>query len=294
MSLCDDVRQHCAAVVAEARHVSVDEEALGAYDLDGPAPEPDPLDAERHFLEGTPDEIAAYMLMLDAINFGSGWFPLLVKRPFCSGYYTVSWALADHVRAHGIPTNAELRTMSTEQIAAALGQDPALELMSLYAQALRELGRFLGKRSPAQIVEGARGSAERLAATLAGGMTMFADAGFFKRAQIAASDLALAGVAEFSDLDRLTIFADNLVPHVLRCDGVLRYDDELATHIDGGGLLPMDRREHEIRAGAVHACELLAQRLGIAPRALDTWLWNRGQGEAYKARPRHRTRTVYY
>ncbi|MEO6496224.1 MAG: queuosine salvage family protein, partial [Solirubrobacteraceae bacterium] len=164
----------------------------------------------------------------------------------------------------------------------------------LYAQALRELGRFLGNRSPATIVEEARGSAERLAASLASGMTMFHDSGFFKRAQIAASDLALAGVAEFSDLDRLTIFADNLVPHVLRCDGVLRYDDELATHIDSGALLPMDRREREVRAGAVHAGELLAQRLGIAPRALDTWLWNRGQGEAYKARPRHRTRTVYY
>ena len=45
---------------------------------------------------------------------------------------------------------------------------------------------------------------------------MFADHGFYKRAQIVASDLALAGVAEFDDLDRLTIFADNLVPHVLR------------------------------------------------------------------------------
>ncbi len=38
-------------------------------------------------------------------------------------------------------------------------------------------------------------------------------------------DLPLAGVAEFGDLDRLTIFADNLVPHVLRCDGVLVYDE---------------------------------------------------------------------
>ena len=166
--------------------------------------------------------------------------------------------------------------------------------MSLYAQALRELGRFLGARSAFDVVGEAGGSAERLAASLAGGMTMFADTGFYKRAQIVPSDLALAGVAQFTDLDRLTIFADNLVPHVLRCDGVLRYDDALAAHIDSGALLPMDDREREIRASAVHACELLAARLGVAPRALDTWLWNRGQGEDYKARPRHRTRTVYY
>ncbi|MFL5845070.1 MAG: queuosine salvage family protein [Solirubrobacteraceae bacterium] len=294
MSLCDDVRQHCAAVVAGARHVSIDEEALGAYDLDGPPPEPDALDPERHYLEGTPEQVTAYLLMLDTINFGSGWFPLLAKRPFSSGYYTVSWALADHVRAHGIPANADLRAMSTERIARVLGQDPSLELMSLFSQALRELGRFLGDRPPHVVVAAADGSAERLAATLAAGMPMYHDAGFYKRAQIVASDLALAGVAQFSDLDRLTIFADNLVPHVLRCDGVLHYDDALAAHIDSGALLPMDAREHEIRAAAVHACELLARRLGVAPRALDTWLWNRGQGEVYKNRPRHRTRTVFY
>jgi hypothetical protein len=27
---------------------------------------------------------------------------------------------------------------------------------------------------------------------------------------------------------------------------------------------------------------------------LDVWLWNRGQAPEYKARPRHRTRTVFY
>ena len=52
-------------------------------------------------------------------------------------------------------------------------------------------------------------------------MPFFDDRGFYKRAQIAANDLHLAGVVDFADIDRLTIFADNLVPHVLRLDGVL-------------------------------------------------------------------------
>jgi hypothetical protein len=301
MGLCDDVRRRCAAVAADARWVRIDTDRLGAYDLDGPGGRdwtPDPLDPERHYLEGSREDVAAYLLMLDAINFGSGWFPLLRKRQIdgvpLGGYYTVAWTLADHVRAEGIASNADLRAMSTDRVAAILGQDPALELMSLFAQALRELGRFLGDRSALAIVDEAGGSAERLSQTLAGGMAMFADTGFFKRAQIVPSDLALAGVAEFADLDRLTIFADNLVPHVLRCDGVLVYDDALAAHIDSGRLLPMDEREREIRACAVHACEQLAARLGVQPRALDTWLWNRGQDELYKARPRHRTRTVFY
>jgi hypothetical protein len=298
MGLCDDVRASCAAIARDARHVRIDEAALAAYDLDGPPPEPDPLDAERHFLEGPREDVATYFLALDTINFGSGWFPLLAKRAVdgipVSGYYTVAWALADAFRADGPPTNAQLRAMSSDRMAEILGQEPSLELMGLFAQALRELGRFLGDRPALAAIEAAGGSAERLAQTLAEGMALFADRGFYKRAQIVPSDLALAGVATFTDLDRLTIFADNLVPHVLRTDGVLRYDAGLAAHIDSGATLPMDAREREIRACAVHACELLAARLAVPPRALDTWLWNRGQGEAYKALPRHRTRTVFY
>jgi hypothetical protein len=84
------------------------------------------------------------------------------------------------------------------------------------------------------------------------------------------------------------------VPHVLRVDGVLRYEPELATRIDAGELLEPGGAEREIRACAVHACELIAERLAIPPRDLDVMLWNRGQEPRYKARPRHRTRTVYY
>jgi hypothetical protein len=125
-------------------------------------------------------------------------------------------------------------------------------------------------------------------------MRFFDDRGFYKRAQIAASDLALAGIADFHDLDRLTIFADNLVPHVLRVDGVLRYQPALAARIDAGVPLPQGPEEREIRACAVHACERLAERTGTPPRVLDVRLWNRGQAPEYKRVPRHRTRSVYY
>jgi len=125
-------------------------------------------------------------------------------------------------------------------------------------------------------------------------MALFDDRGFWKRAQIVPSNLALAGVAQFADLDRLTIFADNLVPHVLRCEGVLVYDPRLAAHIDAGRLLRPGPQEREIRACAVHACELLSTRLAIAPRDLDHRLWTRGQEPEFKAHPRHRCRTTAY
>jgi hypothetical protein len=293
MTLPEQVRAHAAQVVAGARHVRIDAERLAAFQADGDAMAPE-LDPERHFLDGDRDAVAAYLLTLTAVNFGSGWFPTLRKRRGMSGYFTVASGLTDRFRAHGPWPPAGLRALTTEEIAAVLGQPRDHELMSLFAQALRQLGRFLGDRTPLQVVEAAGGSAERLARTVAGAMSMWNDRGFYKRAQILPSDLALAGIAPFSDLDGLTIFADNLVPHVLRCDGVLVYDPLLAARIDAEELLTDARAEREIRAAAVHACAQLADRLKVPERILDMWLWNRGQAPEYKARPRHRSRTVFY
>jgi putative queuosine salvage protein len=294
-SLTDQVRASCAEIAGDARSVRIDLDALGVLDP-GPRPEMDP---ERHYLEGDPEAVAAYVLALDAINFGSGWFPTLRKRRgpdgrAVSGYFTVAWGLADRFRAAGPWSNADLRALHTEEVADVLGQPRGHELMALFAQALRQLGAFLGDRGALDVVAAAGGSAVRLAEHLAAGMSMFADRGFYKRAQITASDLELAGVATFDDIDRLTIFADNLVPHVLRCDGVLVYDERLAAHIDAGHPLRPGPQEREIRACAVHACALLAERTGMTERDIDNALWTRGGGPEYKALPRHRCRTIFY
>jgi hypothetical protein len=290
MALSDIVRARSREIAATARSVRIDLEALEVL-APGQSPE---LDPQRHYLEGPQEDVAAYLLVLDTINFGSGWFPTLRKRTGSSGYFTVAWALADRWRAGAGWTNAQLRAMRAEEVADTLGQQRDHELMALYAQALRELGRFLGDRHALDVVAAARGSAVRFAELLAADMTMWQDNDFYKRAQIAPSDLALAGVAEFSDLDALTIFADNLVPHVLRCEGVLVYDERLAAHIDAERELRPGPQEREIRACAVHACAAIAPRTGMSERDVDNALWYRGQRPEYKARPRHRCRTVYY
>src|ERR687892_87191 len=169
MRLLDEVRAHCREVASSARFVSID---LDAWREPEAVPA-DALDPESHYLEGPAEDVAAYLLTLDAINFGSGWFPTLDKRPGCSGYYTVAWALADRFRTEGPWNNEELRSLH-----------------------------------PAAV-------------------------------------------------------ADALVPHVLRVDGVLHYDDALARRIDAGELLEPGGAEREIRAAAVHACELIAAELGI-------------------------------
>jgi hypothetical protein len=100
-----------------------------------------------------------------------------------------------------------------------------------------------------------------------------------------------------AEQERLTAFADNLVPHVLRLDGVLRLDPGLASRIDAGELLRHDSPEEvELRAGAVHAVELICAAApdGLWPARADLLLWNRGRLPRYKSVPRPRSRNTAY
>ncbi len=298
MPLVDDIRSACAGVAARARHVRVVEEAIEPYARTLPSESPPAPDLDGASLE----ERAAFSLTLNAINFGSGWFPTLRKPAGLSGFRTVEAGL----RARGPWTAAELIAIETPEVAAAFGQDPTHELMALFTVALRELGdrltveyfgRFLG------LVRSADGSAERLAETLASWPTWHDVSShdgevvpFYKRAQIAAGDLHLAGIAPAEDIGRLTLYADNLVPHVLRLDNVLEFDERLVRRIDDGLLLEHGSPEEvEIRACALHAVELLVAAHGdTTATAVDNALWNRGALPRYKARPRHRARTTAY
>jgi hypothetical protein len=266
-------------------------------------PAPDP---EAHLLEGAEEELAAFWLTLDAINFGSGWFPTLRKLPGRSGYYTVAIGIRERFAARGPWTAGQLTSIDAAEVAMVLGQDSGHELMTLFASSLQDLGRRVVAESGgrfAAVAARAGGSAAALVDQLAG-WSCFEDTSmydgfsvpFLKRAQIVAADLTGAGAAAFSDIDRLTMFADNLVPHVLRLDGVLRFDPQLVARIDRGELLVHGSAEEvEIRACALHAVELIvAGRPGSSAAEVDRVLWHRGQGRDYKASPRHRSRCTAY
>ena len=307
MLLLDEIRAAAAWVAGRARHVRVDEAAVPAYAATIPPGGGDAgLDPDAHLLTGTREERAAFFLTLDAVNFGSGWFPTLRKPQGRSGYFTIATGLRARFAAAGPWSAAELAAMSAEEIAAAVGQDPGHELMTLFAASLRDLGaRVAAEHSGrfASVVDAAGGSAEGLVGELAR-WPCFADVStyegrrvpFFKRAQIATADLALAGVAAFGDLARLTLFADNLIPHVLRLDGVLRFEPGLAARIDAGDLVEHgSAAEVEMRAGAVHVAELICRERGdLTARAVDQVLWNRGAAPRYKAVPRPRARATAY
>lgn len=315
----ETIRQRCREVVRRARSVRIDDaglEALATRLADRPWPEED-LDPAHHF-RGSEADTLAFVIALDAINFGSGWFPALRKRQGLSGYRTIATACKERFEREGAWSGETLRATTVDSMAGMLDQDiddpEVAELMALYAKAWRDLGAWLGHRHADRfesVVESAAGSAARLVRSLAE-MTLYRDVAryeelevpFYKRAQITVADLARAfGPASgprFEDLDSLTLFADNLVPHVLRCEGMLVYDTGLAARIDGEELIGFGSPEEvEIRASAVEAVERLTIALAdrgrpTTARALDGLLWNAGQAPAIKARPRHRTRCTYY
>jgi Queuosine salvage protein len=323
----EQVRAACAWVAERARFVRIDREALAQYAL-GPADAAgDTAFHPQSFVQGTrggrrsEDRVraengsfaddgrerrAALVICQDAINFGSGWWPTIRKREGHSGYSTIAAGIADRFRDS--PWSArDLIECSARSVGQVLGQDAEHPLMGLYADALRDVGEHLlrdhrGRFS--NLLDAAGGSAIALVDRLAG-WRAFADVStyegravpFFKRAQIAAADVSRAGLAELACVERLTAFADNLVPHVLRVDGVLRLAPDLLERIDSGALLRHDSAEEvELRACAVHAVELLASATGgrLCPAQVDEILWHRGRAPRYKAVERSRCRTTAY
>ncbi len=312
------IRAACAEVARRARFVKIESGELERFAslLSQHRPTPPALDP-AHLAFKEESTTVGFALTLNAINFGSGYFPYLKKTGELSGYRTIATALRQRFEREGPLSAAQLGRVSAGDCARLFGQaetGPAGELMSLFARAWNELGAWLMSEYGGAFegpVKEARGSAERLTRLLAR-MPMYQDVAiyqgfrvpFLKRAQITCADLATAlrgrGLGRFEDLAQLTIFADNLVPHTLRMLGVLSYDLLLLQRIEGEEELASGSEEEvEIRACALHAVELLSAacaRRGytIAPHKLDLLLWSRGQSPAIKAKPRHRTRCTFY
>ncbi len=319
--LLSEVREKCRLVAQQATFVRIAEARIPPYaeslplDLAIKAE----LDPQSHFV-GQGEETLSFLIALDAINFGSGYFPHLHKRANKSGYFTIAAGLTDHYREEGPLSARQLASITPSDCARIFDQtpdnQPIAELMRLFATAWNDLGGWLLQRFDGSfngVIESAAGSAEQLVIKL-GEMPFYQDVlpysgmrvPFYKRAQLTAADLSLAfqgeGYGRFDDLSELTIFADNLVPHVLRVDGLLIYDGDLAGRIDSGeahdvgegrggrnsgrpfGLCahpgrdlagridsgePIPAGSHEeveLRACALHAVELMAAALRQAGR----------------------------
>ena len=152
MGLFDEIRAGCRAVAAGAGSVRVVEDRLDAYAaelaplLDAPVDD----DPGRMRLGSVPETVA-FVVALDAVNFGSGWFPVLRKRPGMSGYHTIATAF----REHGAPTATWLAGIDAAGCCELFGQEPtepAAELMACFAEAWNQLGHLLLDRYDGEAV----------------------------------------------------------------------------------------------------------------------------------------------
>lgn len=307
-------------VIDAARDVRIDRDAverLAARLADRGVEAPD-WRVWPHWWDDT-DRAADYVLVLDALNFcfwGEPRWRVEYEGRILDGYWALAACLRRALEA-GVPLlDADYLAAFDEIEAAELFEGEAeIPLLDARIANLREVGQGLHDAggSFAQLVRDAGGSGETLVSEIVRHFPSFDDTAtydgapvrLYKRAQILVSDLhgiyGGQGLGAFSDLDRLTAFADYKIPQVLREAGILVYTPALADTVDRQELIPPgDPREVEIRAGTVWGCELLRQELerwrpGQPLRAfeVDWLLWSDAQGRTI-SKPYHRTRTIFY
>jgi hypothetical protein len=114
------------------------------------------------------------------------------------------------------------------------------------------------------------------------------------------SALRTSGQFPLADLDKMTAFADYIVPVALRLLGITSYSPELEHAIEAYQMIPRDsRQEIEIRAHCIYATALLCEEINnlrpknqqiILPQ-IDARLWTHYHTTWW---PHHLTRTIMY
>jgi hypothetical protein len=317
------VRVAAKFVTSCATHVSIDDSRVKTvaekmHGTGGP-PMPSWKDVHLGTIQLSDEELANYVLVLDALNFcfwGHPRWRVSYPRETHNGY----WALVGALRRaleEGYPiTEARyLSTIPTHDVAMILRGESIIPLFAARLAHLREVGRGLEREwngSFLTCIQQSGGSVTPLLRRIIAGFPCFVDISqyqfraipFYKRAQILVSDVAGAfqgtPVGEVHDLHALTAFADYKVPQVLQQLGVLRYSKHLRDLLAGFNVIPRGSAlEVEIRAATIHAVERIAEYLAqqdksVPAYAVDWYLWELGQSVAHETLPYHRTITAAY
>jgi hypothetical protein len=192
-----------------------------------------------------------------------------------------------------------LATVSAEQLGEIL---PGLQLLEERAAILREVGVQLRDRWDGSFANllASVSTVEEYVEVLTRDFPRFDDVPFWKLAQLSAWILHIEGAVQWPDLERLTAFADYIVPAGLRVMGILDYSQELAAAVDSWTPIEAGSSwEVEIRAATVWAChrlreavnELRPPELQIVDAQIDARFWL----FFHKTHlPHHLTDTVYY
>jgi hypothetical protein len=308
-------------VVDAARDVSLDLDRLGehagwmAYE-ELPAPAfmlPFPLELDR-------DGIVDFVLTATCINFAFTNFETRVRwevehdgRALADAdgmHYCLQRAVAEGVPVTDGAWLAEVTAGQLREIFS--GGNSELQLLDERARIWREVGAVLVERYDGRFsnVFASAGTCAAFLDVLTRDFPRFDDTAeydgetvrFWKLAQLSVwiLEATLPDGTGFDDLDRLTAFADYIVPAALRVLGITRYSDELESAVREGRLVEAGSPwEVEIRATAIWACDQLTRlvnelrppELQVIVPQVDARLWVPFHRTHY---PHHLTRTTFY
>ncbi|MCY4102725.1 MAG: hypothetical protein OXG55_05585 [bacterium] len=323
------VLQSVVGVVGRSRHVSTSVEAVGsvaswmAYEeFTFPSGSMDAAFSGRT----DPAEIIDVSFFYAVLNFAFSDFDTGVK--FATNYRGREWsdseamfACVNRALAGGVPLTdgGFLAEVGRDDLAGVFSGNIEIPMIDERVEILNEAGRTLSEHyggaahrfvadcAPAMYA-GGDGLMERLVVEFPRFNDVSTHDGrevqLHKLAQLwlwqLHMSLAATGAFAVSDLDRMTAFADYIVPVALRLMGITSYSPELEAAINRGDHIPRDSGEEvEIRAHTLYATALLTDainRLRPAESALvvpqvDLRLW-----KSYHATfwPHHLTRTIMY
>ncbi|XP_068655214.1 uncharacterized protein [Aristolochia californica] len=305
----EEVKATAAWVAAHSTHVVVDSSGLEKVvdDIQGTIPKVEWNFEGTHYFDNGPLTVQ-YLFVLDALNFCFWPDKELNYDDLASGLK------AALIKDKSAFDSDRLQTYTGPQLRELLNWPRPLPLEDERVRLLHEVGAELEKSfegKAAILVESCGRSAATLVTLITRHFPGFRDHALYKgrqiflykRAQIFAADLWGAfkgqGYGRFYDIGQVTIFADYIVPAVLRQLGVLRYSPALATMIDGNTeIVSGTEEEVEIRACSVYAVEkmkdLIKSKIGkqVLSVELDLWLWSFGvQSPTLQ---HHRTLSIYY
>ncbi len=300
-----DIAPACAEVAAQVSHVKINHDEIPAYArfIVGKYSVTTELEAEHHYVSTDREKTAAYILALNSVNFGSGYFMIAKEAGIELEYDVIARGLKKAFEQDNFVTPQDWTRVTakdlSELLSISLDRHPHLdELLHNFASHLRATGEKIVSEYGGKVLNllSACGHSAAALAETVGAWPHFRDVHHYKgrdvpilkRAQILGADMNLA-LGDLRDVDRLTCFADNMVPHVLRCDGILEYTTDEAIH-DGS------EKEIELRASAIHVVECMRKALGggITSVNIDHMLWHRGYDPDIYERKPHRTRSVWY
>jgi hypothetical protein len=274
-----------------------------------------------HFFDGTAETVR-WIFTLDVMNHcfwpdqGELVWTVYYKNIPYSGYWGLAASLKRAVES-GFPVTdpAWLSQIGENDLTHIFSGEGLIPQFTERLHNLREAGSVILSAFGGDIVslfEKVSGSAVRLVLEVVSSFLSFRDEAVYrdhkiylwKRAQIFASDVftAFGGKSwgNFSDIGKLTAFADYKLPQVLRELGIISYDSELAAKVDGFQYLqPGCEQEVEIRAMTIWAVEEIKNafdRMGrkVTSPQVDNWLWQLGQFDTFRNHPYHRCRTIFY